>query len=276
MKILAGFLALALTAVAATRADIVATRTLIHTGQVTRVAADGITVKIPMGDITIPVSEVVAVDVAQPAALAAAGTAVRARNYPEAIQTLKPVVDQLAGLPVPWMEDAILLLGDAYAGIPEATNAKKFYDLFKQLYPTSPKVALVDGKFAKILVEQKQYGKALPLLENFVNPLLAKSAISDVEEQAVAESLLLLGDCQRETGKLEPALDSYLTIATLFDVDAFLTVQARQRSAQIFEQQQKWKRARQSYEEMFAHGPPPALAEEARQKLAALNEAHPE
>jgi tetratricopeptide (TPR) repeat protein len=135
---------------------------------------------------------------------------------------------------------------------------------------------LVDGKYARILVEQKQYAQALPLLKKFLDPLLQKQSITDAEEQAAAEALLLLGDCQRNTGELYPALDSYLTITTLFDVDPFITVPARQHAAEIFEQQKRWPRARQTYQELIDHGPPPAVADDARKKLAALNAAHPE
>ncbi len=276
LKIMAFGLGGAILTAVCVHADIVTTSTMVYTGQVIRVGVDGLTVRVPAGDITLPVAQVVSVEVPMPVAVLAAKQAMQAKDYQGAIKILKPWVDQLGGLQVDWMEDTILLLGDAYAAIPDAANARKIYDLFKQLYPQSPKASLVDGKFARILVEQKKYADALPLLQKFLDPLLAKQSISEDEEQAVAESLLLLGDCQRATGKPDAALDSYLTIVTLFDVEPAITYQARQRAAEIFEMQKRWPRAKQMYQELLAAAPPANVADDAKKKLAALNEAHPE
>lgn len=274
MTRLAGILALITATVAP--ADIVATGTLVHNGQITRATATEITIRVAAGEVSIPRSEIVRVEVPAPPALAAASEAVRARKYSTAVQILKPVVDQLAGLPTVWMADAILTLGDAYAGIPEATNARRTYDLLKQLHPQSARIPLMEVKYTRILVEQRQYAEALPMLEKFVTPLLAKSSIAEAEEVAAAEALLALGDCQRAEGRLESALDSYLTVVTLFDVEPLFTVQAQYRAAEVFEAQKKWKRAKDSYVEVLARRPPEPIATEVQQKLAALTAAHPE
>ena len=83
--------------------------------------------------------------------------------------------------------------------------------------------------------------------------------------------LVLLGDCQKGLGQPEDALDSYLTVVALFDVNPTLTAEARFKSARIFEDLKKLDRARSSYQELLAT----EYAAEAKQRLAALPAATP-
>lgn len=266
----------AMVATAAPAAEVLTTSAASHTGEVVRVETDGIVFKIAMGEVMIRKSEVISVDVPQPESYAKAVTALEQRKYGEAVQGLKPLVDRLAGVDLEWIQAAVLKLGDAQVGAKNLTEAKGLFDRFRVWYPTSPKVVGLDAKYAAILVAQKKCPEALALLTKLTKPLLDKKAISIDEEQAVAEALVLTGDCQQSAGNAAEALQSYLTVVALFDTDASLAAEAKYKSAKIFEEQKNWKRAKGSYQELSTEAPQPDIIADSQRRLARLNEAHPE
>src|ERR1043166_4383612 len=118
-------------------ADIVVTKSLIHTGQIMRVEADGVVVKLAIGELTVPKVDIVRVDAEKPAGLDPALAAAKAGKFQEAVNGLKPAVDRYAGLPIPWVQDALMRLGDAYIAVKDFCAAKRTFDAIKKLYPTS-------------------------------------------------------------------------------------------------------------------------------------------
>ncbi len=257
-------------------ADVVVTRTVINTGEVVRVDSDGIVIKLPIGEITVPKSDVVSIDINKPSAFEAGLDALKSQNYQAAMDTLKPLTDRYAGLSLPWVQQSILRLGEAYLGLKDFAAAKGAFDTFKRLYPTSPEVKGLDVKYARVLVDQKDYAKASDILQSFVDPLMKKDFLSDDEEIAVAEAFTLMGDCQMATAKPEAALDSYLKVVALFNTDVDRATEAKYKAAEVFEQLGNWKRAKGGYEELVKDAPTFAYAADAQQRLAALTKAHPE
>ena len=257
-------------------ADTIVTSSGEQTGEIVRVDPTSIVFKIAAGEISIPRSEVSDVRVDKPAAFDAAINAFGSGKYADAVAGLKPLVDRLCGLDIDWVEDATLRLGDALVANKSYADAKAVFDRYKQLYPSSPKAAGLDAKYARILVEQKKFSEASALLAKLVGPLMAKKAISQEEELAVAEGLVLLGDCQRGAGKLDDALDSYLNVCALFDVDASLAAEAKYKAGQIFEEKKNWRRAKSCYRKLSEGVPQADIVADSKKRLAALTEAHPD
>jgi hypothetical protein len=96
-------------------------------------------------------------------------------------------------------------------------------------------------------LDQGDPAKAAESVQAFLKPMLAKSFLTDEQGATVAEALVLLGDSQLATGKTNDALDSYLKVVALFDVDADRAADAKYKAAKVFEQSGHWKRAKQSY-----------------------------
>ncbi len=259
-----------------TRADTIVTSDGPRSGEIVRVDAQNIVFRMDVGEVTIPRTAITEVRVDQPPAYEAAVNALGAGKYAEAVQTLKPITDRLAGLDVDWVEDALWRLGDALVGEKKLTEAKAVFDRFKTFYPDSPRTAGLDTKYARILVAQNNCSEATPLLTKLVEPLLAKKAITEDEEPAVAEGLILLGDCQRAAGKLDDALDSYLNVVALFDLEPNFAAEAKYKAARIFEEKKNWRRARGFYRELGESAPQADIVADAKKRFAALTEAHPE
>ena len=262
---------LALAPIGAFAVDIIETASVTHTGQIVRANQKEIVVKVPQGEFPVPLSEVTNLNVPQPKEYEAALKALDAQKYADAAALLKPIIARLGGLPLDWVEEGYLKLGDALVGANSLLEAKKTFDGFKVAYPQSPRLAGLDVKQARLMVAQKQHPQAQAALKKFVEPLLAKKSISQAEEAAASEALVLLGDAENAQGQKEDALDHYLTVVALFDVDPSLTAEAKFKAAQLFEDLKKWNRAKGSYEELLES----RFGEQAKQRLAALKQAHP-
>jgi TolA-binding protein len=265
------------TAATAYSADIVYTKSgLINTGQVLRVDADGIFMRLPVGELKVFKTDIARIEIESPAAYESALAALKARNFEKAAADLNPLVDRYAGLAVPWVQDAMLQLGDAYLSLHDFAAGKKIFDSFGKLYPEDAKAAGIDVKYARVLYEQKEYAKADAALKNFIEPLVKSQVLTDEQESALAAALVLRGDCQRANGALEDALDSYLMVVALFNSDATRAAEAKYKAAQVFEQLGNWKRAKGSYEELVKEAAGLEFSTDAQKRLAALKKDHPE
>jgi TolA-binding protein len=258
-------------------ADLIFTRDgIVHTGEVARVDAEGVFLKLPVGELKLFKTDIARVQIDKPAAYDTAVAALKSQKFSEALNHLKPLVERYSGLSVPWIEQAMLQLGEAYLGVGDSAAAKRTYDAFAKLYPGSPRAAAVEVKYARVLVAQKDCARATELLKKFLEPRLKSHFLTDEQTTAVAEALVLLGDCQRAAGLLNDALDNFLMVLTLFNTDDERTTEAKYKAAQTFEQLGNWKRARGAYQELLAESPASTFASDARSRLAALAKDHPE
>jgi tetratricopeptide (TPR) repeat protein len=265
---------------AATRgypADIVYTKSgLINTGQVLRVEADGIFLQLPVGELKVFKADIARIEIEKPAGYETALAALKTRNFAKAASDLKSIVDRYAGLAVPWVQEAMLQLGDAYLGLHDFAAGKKTFDDFARLYPDAAKTAGLEVKYARVFYEQKDYAKADAALKNFIEPLVKTPILSGDQQSALASALILRGDCQRAAGTLDDALDSYLMVVTLFNDEPSRVAEAKYKAAQVFEQRGNWKRAKGSYEELVKEAGDLEFAADAQKRLAALKKDHPE
>jgi TolA-binding protein len=278
MNLRGGILLMAVLAVApVSRGDIIVTRALVHTGEVLRVDDEGVTVELPsMGEVKVYRADILSVEIPKPAALDAAAKALQAGSFRDAVDTLKPIVERYAGLDLPWIQEAMLRLAAAYLGANDFAAAKATFERFAKSYPQSPQAAGLEVKYAGVLFDQKNYAKAGEQLHEFLAPLLKREYITDAQEDAVSEALVLLGDCERAQGQTEPALNSYLAVVTMFDFNPDRVTEARYKAGQAFEELKNWKRAKGTYEELLADAPRVAFASDVQKRLTELTKEHPE
>src|SRR5947209_6935650 len=152
-------------------ADVVATRSVIHTGEIVRVSANGVQIKVAVGEITLPKADILKVEASKPAAFDSASAALRAGRFQEAVAGFKSVSDRYAGLSASWAEESLVKLGEASIGAKNFPEAKRAFDNFKTLYPKSPLAAGIDVKYARVLLEQKDTAKAADSLQAFLGPM---------------------------------------------------------------------------------------------------------
>jgi tetratricopeptide (TPR) repeat protein len=257
---------------AATRADIIATRGIVHTGQVVRVVGNGVQIRVGQNEFTALLSDIIRAEIPKPDALDKSLAAFRAGKNQDALTGLRGLVERYGGLPLAWAEEALLRLGEVQIAIKDYAGARKTFDSFKALYPKSSSVAVLDAKYARILFEQRQIDQARQLIEKVLDPLLKREILTEDQEIGAAEALILLGDCNVAAGKLDDALDNYLMVVTLFDVSDDRTAEAKYKAGKIFEEKKNWRRAKQTYEEILRDYPAMVFTEDVKKRLAARSE----
>lgn len=254
------------------RADVITTRGITHTGQVVKVVGSVVHIKVGENEFSPQLADIVRVEIPKPEALEKSLAAFRAGKNQDALAGYKGVVERYGGLPLPWIEEAVIKLGDVQVVLKEYAGAKRTYDSFKSLYPKSPYVAVLEAKQARILFEQNQPDQARTLIQGILEPLLKREFLTEDQEAGIAEGLILLGDCLAAAGNTEEALDNYLKVVTLFDVNDDRTAEAKYKAGKLLELKKNWRRARQIYTDLLRDYPTLAFADDLKKRLAA----HPE
>ncbi|MBM3860754.1 MAG: tetratricopeptide repeat protein [Verrucomicrobia bacterium] len=269
-------LATAVLACLVARADMVQTRTAVYKGQVTHVEGNTVFVKLEQGEFGVPLRDIIRVEVDPPPSYEKGLEALKTGKPQEAIAALKPLVDRMVGLPVPWVIDSLLRLGDAYLELKDTKTAAATFDRLKQLYPNSPQVLAVDVKNAHVLFAQKKYDDVMKVIAAYLEPQLKKDFLPPDQETIVAEALLLRGDCLLVMNKPLEAMDSYFLVVTLYDFDDARAAQARFKGAKVLEQTGNWKRAKEEYEDLLKDAPDSSYAGEAKKRIAEIVKANPQ
>ena len=255
--------------------DVIVTQGMTHNGQVSKVTATGVIIKVGENEFTVNRQDILSIEITpKPDSIEKSLGAFRAGKYPEALKGLLALADRYAGIPLPWAEEALLRLGDTQLALKDYAGARKTYDTFKVYYPK--KASVLDSKYARILFAQGETDKALQTMQGVLEPLLKREYLTDDQEIGMADGLVLMGDCLVASGKFDDALDDYLKVIALYDVDPDRTVDAKYKAAKLFEQRGTWRRAKQSYEELLKENPTAAFAEDVKKRLADLTKAHHE
>jgi tetratricopeptide (TPR) repeat protein len=220
--------------------------------------------------------DIVRLELDRPAAFDKGLAAAKAGKAQEAVDALKPLVDRLAGLPSPWVMDAMMRLGEAYLEMKDIATATAIFEKMKRLYPNSPQLAAVDVKNARVLFSLKKYDDAIKAVQGYLDPQLKKDFLPSDQETTVAEALVLLGDCLLVKEKPYEAMDCYLKVVTLYDYDDAREAEARFKTAQVLEQTGNWKRAKEEYEDLLKQSPDSAYVNSAKKRIEEINKAHKE
>jgi TolA-binding protein len=271
------FLGFALSAVPLVQADVIHTRSARFEGRVLRVVKENVVIKTGDAELTIPLRDVVRDEIPAPAEYKEGVTAIRNHDFAGAAAKFRPIAERLGGLRSPWIADAMLRLADAYVELKDYENAKRIYTEYQGFYVKSPEaIALMDIKFAHIEAGQKKFAEAVAKASPAIEALLKRNYLSVQEETLLSEGLVLVGDCQLAEGKKEPALESYLKVVALYDVDPGQTLEALYKAGKVFEDLGNWRRARDCYRDLLADSPSVTFAADAKKRLDAITQANPE
>lgn len=179
----------------------------------------------------IPLSSVKSIRMNPPGEFDAAARMLASGDAKGAIAALQKINDNFAGLPVPWVERSVALLGDAKLAAGDKAGAQAAYDNLLKLYPTA--TALANLGRARLAVEAGQFDQATPLLE----PMLANSAKiafpSPSEGSTICQAHYLQGRVFEEAGDYQAALEQYLKASTLFPFDSNAAADAKKRANQL-------------------------------------------
>jgi len=255
------------------RGDVIISTGGTYTGQVTRATANDVMIKQGQNEFTVPKATIKKLEVDKPAELDAARDALKAGKNLQAATALKTLVERYAGLPVDWAMDAMVALSDAQIALKDYIGAKRVLDDAIRLYP-GEQARRLEVKTARLLMAQGNQAKTVEILRLFLAVATKRDLLTDEDEYAIAEAYVMLGDCLITTNA-EDALDNYLKVVTLFDLDTDRATEAQCKAGKAFEQLKNWKRAKNLYEDAAKGDPKSPFTAEAKSRLEVVTKEHP-
>lgn len=179
----------------------------------------------------IPLATVKSIRMSPPPEFDAATKQLASGDARGAVVALQKINDTFAGLPVPWVERSVALLGDAKLADGDRVGAQAAYDNLVQLYPSA--TALANLGRARLAVDAGKFEEAGPLLE----PLLANSAKTafpgSTEGSTLCQAHYLQGRVYEAAGDHQAALEQYLKARAVFPFDRNAAADAQARADQL-------------------------------------------
>jgi tetratricopeptide (TPR) repeat protein len=194
--------------------------------KITGVSGGTVRVTIGAGSVGIPLANIAQVTMAPPEEFNVAVKAFEEKNYAKVLVNAKTVVDNFKGLPVDWAQQAMALLGDAYAGLNDIPRAEAVYREYQKLYPGAGSVQ-TDIALAKIALLKKDHATAKQKLQPIVD-----AALKDPTKTGgvYGQAFFLFGQIQEAQGDKPAALENYLRTVTLFGEDRLTSASAQERA----------------------------------------------
>ena len=181
------------------------------------------------GKLGLPLTSVKEVRMAQPAEMTQALAAYQAKDFPKALTAIKAVADKYKGMPSPWAQQALAMLGELYIVVNDLPKAEAAYNDFKRLYPAGGSLQSEVG-LARLAVAKKDYDTAKQKLAPVTDAALKEKVISGANAPAYSQAFLVSGQIKEAEGNLSEALEDYLRTVTLFYHDPVAVSAAQERA----------------------------------------------
>lgn len=182
-------------------------------GKILEVSDGSVKVSVGAGTIPYPLANISKVEMAAPAELDKAKDA----TTPEQSATLlEPIVKKFKGLPVDWVADAMARLAGDYSQMGKEADSSAMYESMVKLYPGSPYQVRAQAGLAKAAFKAGKYDEVLSSLAPLIAEANKTFSPSQDDGRAYSEAFLIQGQALEKQGKLKEALESYLTVVTVF------------------------------------------------------------
>jgi hypothetical protein len=179
--------------------------------------ATGVKIKSAGGNISLPPSAFESFEMAPPPEYKQGYDALTARDYPAALTKIKSVTDKFKGLPTPWAQYAMNLLGDIYLAMDDLPKAEAAYGDAKRLYPAvAGGSSVADVGPALVAVRKKDYATAKAKIEPIITEALAEKSPPPAKAMAYSKAFLVSAQVKEAEGNLPGALEDYLRTVTIF------------------------------------------------------------
>ena len=170
------------------------------------------------GKLGLPMNSVKEVRMLPPAEYGQAFQAYQAKDFKGALDLMKPIVDHFKGMPSPWAQQAVSMLGDLYIAMNDLPKAEAAYMEFKRVYPNAGSLQAEVG-LSRLAVAKKDFNTAKQKITPIVETALKEKAPSAANALAYSQAFLVSGEIKESEGNLSGALEDYLRTVTIFYQD---------------------------------------------------------
>lgn len=181
------------------------------------------------GKLGLPLASVKEVRMAAPPEYAAAFQAYQAKDFKKAMDLMKPVVDHFRGMPSPWAQQALSMLGDLYITLGDLPKAEATFQDFKRLYPAGGALQSEIG-LSRLAVAKKDFATAKQKITPITEAAFKDKTPSPINALAYSQAFLVSGQVKEAEGNLSGALEDYLRTVTIFYQDRAAVSTAQDRA----------------------------------------------
>jgi len=184
---------------------------------------------IGQGKLGVSLSSVKEVRMNPPAEYVQGIAAYQAKDFAKSLSLIQAVATKFKGMPSPWAQQAIAMLGELYIATNDLPKAEAAYADFKRLYPNGGSLQSEVG-LSRLAVAKQDYDTAKQKLEPITDAALKEKAVNPANAIAYSQAFLVSGQVKEATGNLPGALEDYLRTVTLFYYDRVAVVAAQERA----------------------------------------------
>jgi predicted Zn-dependent protease len=181
------------------------------------------------GKLGLALSSVKEVRMAPPREYGKAFQAYQAKDFKKALDLIKPIADRFKGMPSPWAQQAVSMLGDLYIALNDLPKAEAAYIDFKKLYPNGGSLQSEVG-LSRLGVAKKDYGTAKQRISAITEQAFKEKAPTLSSALAYSQAFLVSGQVKEAEGNFSGALEDYLRTVTIFYQDRAAVSAAQDRA----------------------------------------------
>lgn len=179
------------------------------------------------GQLGLPLSSVKEVRMNPPAEYLQGIGAYQAKDFAKSLTLLKAVAAKFKGMPSPWAQQSVAMLGELYIATNDIPKAEAAYADFKRLYPTGGSLQSEVG-LSRLDVAKQDFKGAEKRLEPITGAALKEKVITSANGIAYSQAFLVSGQVKEAQGNLSGALEDYLRTVTLFYYDRVAVASAQE------------------------------------------------
>lgn len=166
---------------------------------------------------------------AAPAEFNQAIAAYQAKDFEKALSLTKTVVGKFHGMPAPWAQQAMAMLGELYIATKDMTKAEAAYADFKRFYPAGGSLQS-DVGISRIAVARQDFDTARQKIAPITEDALKQKQIPPGNAIAYSQAFLVSGEVKEAANDLQGALEDYLRTVTLFYADRVAVGEAQDKA----------------------------------------------
>jgi tetratricopeptide (TPR) repeat protein len=179
------------------------------------------------GQLGLPLANVKEVRMPAPPEFNQALAAYQAKDFPKSLGLIKGVVTRFKGMPSPWAQQALSMLGELYIATNDLPKAEAAYGDFKRLYPNGGSLQSEVG-LSRLAVAKQDWETAKQKLEPITEAALKEKAPTAATALAYSQAFLVSGQVKEAAGNFSGALEDYLRTVTLFYHDRIAAAAAQE------------------------------------------------
>lgn len=242
----------------------------VHNGRVMKVDAEGVWIDLGGAQSKIKRSDLTRVEIPVPPEADEAFKLHDSGQYDVASVKLEMVMGRYEGLPQDWIEQAGYMLADCHLKTNNYSKALEIFQRTEKFFPDSPRVATSVAGRARAAFGLKDYDGAVKLLGPLVADKEKVVGLTDADKNDLASACLTLGECYYAQGQKTKALESFLKVTALYDVNLPAVSEALYWSGVVFEETNNLQRAAGQYKDFLKTAAGSPRAGDARSRLQKL------